>query len=153
MAHLAMVMGSVIYGVLIVYIDKYASIPPTITDLETLRTIEYASVVYVLGFMVAANVMRKKMLASDSIFKKKESAKTEADEPPFIANYLSALFITWALIEAVTIGGVVLFLISGKLMIPLVMISIGVLYKLANGPRLQELTQLGAKQNAILLRG
>ncbi|MBU1642130.1 hypothetical protein KKE54_02105 [bacterium] len=146
-------MGSAIYGILIVFIHKYAPIPPSITDIETLNTIEYASVVYVLGFMVIANVMRKKMLASDSILTKKQSTKAESDEPPFIANYLTTLFIIWALIEAITFGGVVLFLTSAKLMIPLVMITIGVLFKLANGPRLEELMQLAAKQNAVALRG
>ena len=153
MIHLAMVTGSAIYGILIVYVQKYAPIPPSITDIETLRTMEYASAVYVLAFMVIANVMRKKILASDSIFKKNEDAKMQSDQPPFIANYLTSLFVIWALIEAIAVGGVVLFLVSGKLMIPLVMITIGVLYKFANGPRLEELTQLAAKQNAAALRG
>ncbi len=153
MIHLAMVMGSAIYGILIVFVHKYAPIPPSITDMETLSTMEYASVVYVLGFMVVANVMRKKMLASESIFKKNEDAKMQSDQPPFIANYLTSLFVVWALIEAIAVGGIVLFLVSGKLMIPLVMITIGVLYKLSNGPRLEELTQLASKQNAAALRG
>ena len=153
MIHLAMVMGSAIYGILIVYVHKYAPVPPSITDMQMLSTIEYASVAYVLGFMVIANVMRKKLLASDSMVKNKEDAKMQSDQPPFITNYLSSLFVIWALIEAIAVGGIVLFLVSGKLMIPLVMITIAVLYKLANGPRLEELTQLAAKQNAAALRG
>jgi len=148
--HLAMVMGSVVYGVMIVYIHQYAPVPPTITDAQTLATIEHALVFYILGLMVIAAVTRKKMLGSGAIFKRRESAKVPSDQPPFFANYLSALFVVWAIIEAITIGGIVLFLTSGKLTIPLIMISIGVLFKLANGPRREELAQLASKHNSAM---
>ncbi len=143
--HLAIVMGSVIYGVLIVYIHLYAPIPPSITDAETLTTIEFALIFYIVGLLAIAAYTRKKMLGSENIFKRREASKVPSDQPPFIGNYLSSLFVVWSLLEAVTIGGIVLFLTSGKLMIPLIMVSIGVLFKLANGPRHEELMQLSSK--------
>ncbi|WP_345977976.1 hypothetical protein [Sulfurimonas sp. HSL3-7] len=146
--HLAMVMGSVVYGVVVVYIHQYAPIPPTITDVQTVTMIEFALIFYIVGLLAAAAVTRKKMLNSDAIFKRRETAKEPLDQPPFIANYLSSLFVVWALIEAITIGGIVLFLTSGKVMIPLIMISIAVLSKLANGPRREELRQLAAADNS-----
>lgn len=146
--HLAMVAGSVVYGVMVVYIHQFAPIPPTITDVQTLTMIEFALVFYIVGLLAAAAVARTRMLGSDAIFERREAAKEPSDQPPFIANYLSSLFVVWALIEAIAIGGVVLFLTSGKLMIPLIMISIAVLSKLANGPRREELTQLAAADSA-----
>lgn len=143
--HLAMVMGSVVYGVLIVYIHQYAPIPPTITDAGTLTTIGYALIFYIVGLMAVAAAVRKKMLGSDAIFERRETAKEPSDQPPFIANYLSSLFVIWAMIEAITIGGVVLFLTSGELMIPLITIAIGVFFKLVNGPRREELMELAVK--------
>ena len=146
--HLAMVMGSVVYGVLIVYIHRYAPIPPVITDAATLTTIGYALIFYIVGLMAVAAAVRKKMLGSDAIFERRETAKEPSDQPPFIANYLSSLFVIWAMIEAITIGGVVLFLTSGELMIPLITIAIGVFFKLVNGPRREELIDLAAKHRA-----
>lgn len=146
--HLAMVMGSVVYGVLIVYIHQYAPIQPTITDAGTLTTIGYALIFYIVGLMAVSVVVRKKMLGSDSIFERRQAAKEPSDQPPFIANYLSSLFVIWAMIEAITIGGIVLFLTSGELMIPLITIAIGVFFKLVNGPRREELMDLAAKHRA-----
>lgn len=151
--HLAMVVGDIVYGVMIVFIHKYSPIPPTITDIETITTIEYSSVALLAIVIIAVNITRKKILASDSIFKKKETAKEQSDEPPFITNYLSSLFIIWALIQIIAISGIILFLVSGKLMIPLVLISIGVFIKLTNGPRLEELNQLAVKHESILVQG
>lgn len=149
--HLMMVMGSVVYGVVIVYIHQYAPIPPTITDVQVLLTIEYAMIFFILGMLVIATLMRRSMLGSDKIFKKRENVKVPSDQPPFIANYLSSLFVVWSFIEAIAIGGIVLFLVSGKLMIPLIMISIAVMFKLANGPRCHELTDLALKHHDTTL--
>jgi hypothetical protein len=147
--HMALVMGSMVYGFMVLYIHQYALIPPSITDDQTLTTIEFALVFYIVSLMAIAAVMRKNMLNSDAIFKQRETVNEPSDQPPFIANYLSSLFVVWAVIEAIVIGGVVLFLTSGKMTIPLIMISIGVIFKLANGPRREELIQLAAKHNAV----
>jgi len=146
--HMAMVMGSMVYGLMVLYIHQYALIPPSITDAQTLTMIEFALAFYILGLMAIALVMRKNMLNSDAIFNLRERAIGPSDQPPFIANYLSSLFVIWAVIEAIVIGGVVLFLTSGELTIPLIMIAIGVVFKLANGPRRKELMQLAAKYKA-----
>jgi len=139
--HMALVMGSMVYGLMVLYIHHYALIPPSITDTQALTTIEFALVFYIVALLIIAAVVRKNMLNSDAIFKERETAKELSDQPPFIANYLSSLFVVWAVIEAIAIGGIVLFLTSGKLTIPLIMISIAVIFKLANGPRREELMQ------------
>jgi hypothetical protein len=151
--HLVMVMADVIYAVVIVYIYKYAPIPPMLTDVHTIVTIEYSSVAFIAIVIIAVNVMRKKLLSSDSIFIKKETAKGNSDEPPFLANYFSSLFILWAIIETIIVGGIVLFLTTGNLMVPLVLISIGGFFKLLSGPRLEELNQLAAKHSSLLVQG
>lgn len=143
--HMAMVMGSMVYGLMVLYIHQYAPVPPSITDAQTLTTIEFSLVFYIMGLMAIAAMMRKNMLNSDTMFKQRESINEPSDQPPFFANYLSSLFVVWAVIEAIVIGGVVLFLTSGELTIPLIMIAIGVVVKLANGPRRDELMQLAAK--------
>lgn len=151
--HLMMVMADVIYAVGIVYIYKYAPIPPTLTDMQTIATIEYSSVAFVALVIIAVNISRKKLLSSDSIFIRKETAKGNADEPPFFANYLSSLFILWAIIETIIVGGIVLFLTTGTLMVPLVLISVGGFFKLVSGPRFEELNHLGAKHAALTIQG
>ena len=92
--------------------------------------------------------MRNKMLTSDAIFKKNEAAQAQSDQPPFLANYISSLFVVWALIEAIAIAGIVLFLVSGTLIVPLILVAIGVSFKLFNGPRLEELMQLSSRYDS-----
>jgi len=147
--HLIMVISSVVYGVMIVYIDQYAPIPPTITDVQTLTTIEYMLIFTLLSLIAITVLVRKEMLGSDKIFKKRATAKKLSEQPPFIANYLSSLFVVWSLIEAIAISGIVLFLVSGKLMMPLTLISIAVFFKLFNGPRREELTELASKHRDL----
>ncbi|WP_321778712.1 hypothetical protein [Sulfurimonas sp.] len=151
--HLMLVMGDIIYGLLIIYIYEYSPITPILTDLDMLTTIEYSSIAVLAVLIIIVNITRNKILASNSIFKKKETTEEKTDEPAFISNYLSSLFIIWSLIEVITVGGIVLFLVSGKIMIPLVIISISVFIKLINGPRLQELNQLSLKHASTFIQG
>lgn len=151
--HLMMVMADVIYAVVIVYIYKYAPIPPTLTDMQTIATVEYSSVAFIVIVIIAVNITRKKLLSSDSMFIRKETTKGNADEPPFFANYLSSLFILWAFIETIIVGGIVLFLVTGTLMVPLVLIFIGGFFKLVSGPRFEELNHLATKHASIAVQG
>ena len=154
--HLAMVMGSVVYGIVAILIHKTAPMDPIVTDTQILTTLKYASIPYIVVIMIAVKIFRAKMLASNSIFIKKtldESTNEESDKPPFLANYLSQLFIIWAIIETITIGGIILFLLSAELMFPLAIISIGVFFKIINGPSFEELNQLSTKYNSISMQG
>ncbi|WP_324172713.1 hypothetical protein [Sulfurimonas sp.] len=151
LVHFMLVFGDVIYGLLIIYIYKYSPIAPILTDIDILTKIEYSSIAVLAVLIIIVNITRNKMLTSNSIFKKKETTEEKTDEPAFISNYLSSLFIIWSLIEVIAVAGIVLFLVSGKIMIPLVIISISVFIKLINGPRLQELNQLSLKHASTFI--
>ncbi len=154
--HLAMVMGSVIYGIVAILIHETAPMKPIVTDMQILTTIKYASIPYIIIIMIAIKILRTKMLSSNSIFIKKELDKKtdeESDKPPFLANYLSQLFIIWAIIETITIGGIILFLLSGELLFPLAIIAIGVFFKIINGPSFEELNQLSTKYDSNSIQG
>lgn len=147
--HIALVMGSILYGLGVFFIHKYSPIPPTLHNAQVLNVIQYASIPYILIIMIIVKSLRAKMLAADSIFTNKENLDEESDKPPFLANYLSQLFILWALLEIITISGIVLFLISGELIFPLAIISMGVFLKILNGPSFEELKQLSKKYDLI----
>lgn len=151
--HFTMVMANVIYGIVIYYIYLYAPVPPSLTDIQLITNLEYASVPYVLSIVVIAKIIRNKMLASDSIFIKREETKKGPDRPPFIGNYISSLFVVWAIIEVIAIAGIILFLTTGKLTVSLALIAAGVFFMLANGPRLEELNKLSAKYESISVQG
>ena len=154
--HIVMVMSSVIYGMLIFYIHEYIPITPIMTDVEMITIVKYATIPYIVVIMIATKILRDKMLSSDSIFIQKEPHKKTgelSDKPPFLANYISKLFIIWAIIETIIIGGVMLSLLSGELIFPLAIITIGVFLKIINGPSFKELNQLSKKYHSILRQG
>lgn len=151
--HFTMVMANVIYAVLIYYIYRYAPVPPTITDMQLITSLEYASIPYVLSVVVIAKILRSKMLASDTIFIKKVETKGNSDRPPFIGNYISSLFVVWAIIEVIAIAGIILFLTTGKLTVALALIALGVFFMLVNGPRFEELKKLSTKYESISAQG
>ncbi|OHD86274.1 hypothetical protein [Sulfuricurvum sp. RIFCSPLOWO2_12_FULL_43_24] len=152
MIHFMMMMGSFTYGVVIVFIHLYAPIPPAINDASTLTTVTYGIFAYALIAVGIVRYMRQKLLSSDNIFKKSKDAKNP-DQPSFFSNYLSTLFILWSLCEAITIGGIILYLSSGQLETPLVLISFGIFLKLMNGPKFEELTALEKRYAAIKVQG
>ena len=151
--HFAIVMGSVTYGLVIAMIYFYQPMAPAMKDIQLLNTLEYVSVPYVIVIAAFVTMLRTKMLNSNSIFKKNETANTKYKGPPFMQNYLTQLFILWAIIETITIGGVILYFMSAKLTIPLVIISIGVFFKIMHGPRLEEVNKLSAKYETISAEG
>ena len=152
MIHFMMLMGSFTYGVVIVFIHTYAPIPPTINDASTLATLTYGIFVYALIAVGVVRYLRQKLLSSDQIFKKNEAAQ-KLDQPSFFSNYLSTLFILWSLCEAITIGGIILYLVGGELEIPLILISFGIFLKLMNGPKFEELTALEKRYASIEIQG
>jgi hypothetical protein len=149
--HLMMVLGDIIYGIVMLYIYKYAPIQPILKDAETISLLEYSSFLVAVTVIAIVIIIRKSMLASDSMFKVKESNKS-LDEPVFFANYLSMLFTIWAIIQIIAVIGVVLFLMGGKIIVPLVLIFIAASFKLFNGTRFEELNQLAVKQESILVQ-
>lgn len=155
MLHLAMVMADVVYGAVIVLITKYAPIPPTLTDIEFITQIEYALIVFVMLAIVGIRMARIKMLAAESILVKKESAtqtsQESEDTPPYFANYLSSLFILWAMIETIIISGVILFLTTAELYESLALIAIGAFIKISHGPKYEELSDLAKRYNSGIL--
>ncbi len=151
--HLVMVLADVVYGVVIVYVSKYAPIEPTLTNMNFITTFESGIIAYTIFMVFTVIKVRKKFLSSDSIFVKKENTKVVSDEPPFIANYLSSLFILWALIETITIAGLILFLTTGELISSLVFIALGAFFKFVNGPQLEELNDLSQKFTSISTQG
>ena len=153
MIHLMMVLADVVYGVVIVYISKYAQIPPTLTDTQFITNLEYGLAAYSVLMVIGVIITRKKILSSDSMFIIKENSKVESDEPPYFANYLSTLFILWALIETITIAGLILFLTTGELLTSLIFIIIGTFFKLSNGPTLDDLNTLSRKCSSIAIEG
>ncbi|WP_294966591.1 hypothetical protein [Sulfurimonas sp.] len=151
--HILMILPDIVYACFIVYMYKYAPIPPVITDIQTLKIISYASIALMIILMMALKVARLRMLSSNSIFDRKETNKTNLDEPAFFANYLSVHFILWAIIEIIVICGIIIFLLSAQLLMPLILISVGLFFKLTNAPKAQDLTQLSEQYNSILVKG
>lgn len=147
MIHFAIVMANVIYGCVVYFIYTYAPIPPSLNDSQMITNIEYGFVPLVLGIIFVANKIRTTTLTSNSIFIQKRGDKEDSDKPPFLVNYLSMLFIIWAVLEVISIGGIVFFLISGKFMISLGLIALGVFFLMFNGPRLEELERLSEGSN------
>ncbi|DAB39508.1 MAG: hypothetical protein A2023_03015 [Sulfuricurvum sp. GWF2_44_89] len=150
--HYAMIMGSFTYGVVIVFIHLYAPIPPTINDVSTLTSVTYGIFAYTLLAIGMIRYLRPKLLSSDQIFKKNEVAE-KSNQPSFFSNYMSTLFILWSICEAVTIGGIILYLIGGQLEVPLLLIGFGIFLKLVNGPKFEELTALEKRYAAIEMQG
>lgn len=151
--HFAIVMGSVTYGIVIFMIYNYTPISPKMQDLSVLSTLEYASIPYVISAFFFAKFLRSRGLDSTSIFMNKETSKTDKDKPVFLDNYLTLLFIVWAILETISIIGIVLFFMSAQIMIPLVLIAIAVFLKIANGPSLEELNKLSKKYESISMEG
>jgi hypothetical protein len=145
-------MGSFIYGVTIVIIHLYAPLQPTIKDVSILTMVTYGIFAYALIAVGIVRYMRQKLLSSENIFKKSKDAKFP-DQPSFLGNYLSVLFILWALCDVVTIGGVVLYLISAQLETPLILIGFGIFLKLVNGPKFEELITLEKRYAVIEMQG
>ena len=133
--HFTMVMANVIYGVVIYYIYRYAPVPPTITDMQLMY------------------YLNQRHLPKDTIFIKKEETKGNSDRPPFIGNYISSLFVVWALIEVIAIAGIILFLTTGKLTVALALIALSIFFMLVNGPRFEELKKLSTKYESISAQG
>lgn len=152
MIHFAMMMGSFMYGVVIVFIHFNAPIPPSINDASTLTILTYGIFAYALLAVGVIRYMRQKFLSSDNIFKKIKDAKNP-DQPSFFSNYLSTLFILWSLCEVITIGGIILYLTSGQLEIPLFLIGFGIFLKLVNGPKFEELTALEKRYAVVEVQG
>lgn len=152
MLHWIMMMGSFMYGVTIVIIHLYAPLQPAIKDVSILTTVTYGIVVYALIAVGIVRYIRQKLLSSDNIFKKSNDTKFP-DQPSFLSNYLTVLFILWALCDVVTIGGIVLYLISAQLETPLILIGFGIFLKLVNGPKLEELKALEKRYAVIEIQG
>ncbi|MFZ2888929.1 hypothetical protein [Sulfuricurvum sp.] len=152
MIHFVMLMGSFMYGVVIVFIHLNAPIPPVINDASTLTTLTYGIFAYALVAVGIIRYIRQKMLSSDDMFKKTEDTKFP-DQPPFFARYMTLLFILWAICESVTIGGIILYLTSGQLEVPLFIIGFGIFLKLINGPKFEELTALEKRYAVIEVQG
>lgn len=151
--HFAMVMANVIYGIVIVLIYKYSPIPPIDIDMNTLAIFKYGLVPYSIFIMIVAKILRTKLLNDDSMLIRKEGLDEDSDKPPFLANYISSLFIIWAIVETVAIGGIILFLLNAKLMFPLAIIFMSVFIMFVNGPNKEELNKLAAKYDSNLIRG
>ncbi|MDD5359218.1 MAG: hypothetical protein PHI02_03030 [Sulfurovaceae bacterium] len=147
MIHFAIVMGNVIYGFVIYFIYTYTPITPSLNDNQMITNIEYGFVPLILGIIFVANKIRTTTLTSNSIFIQKREDKEDSNKPPFLVNYLSMLFIIWAVLEIISVGGVVFFLISGELMISLGLIALGVFFLMLNGPQLKELESLSEGDN------
>jgi hypothetical protein len=151
--HLIMTLPDVFFACLIIYSYKYAPMPPIITDKHTIKIIIYSSIALMIILMMVLKITRFRMLSSDSVYERKEKNKLNLNEPAFFANYLSVHFILWALIEIIVICGIIIFLLSAQLLMPLILISIGVFFKLTNAPKAQDLTQLSEQYNSILVKG
>ena len=145
MINLALAMGTAMYGLMMVYIHLYAPIPATLADQELIQKLEYSLIGYALLSLYIGKVVRKMLLNSPKIFIRNENSKQTLDQPPFIGNYLSSLFIVWTILETAAIGGIVLFLVSGRLEVGLMVVAISVFAKLNNGPRIEELSDLASQ--------
>jgi len=152
MIHFVMLMGSAMYGVVIVFIHLNAPMPPIISDTSTLTTLTYGIFAYALVAVGIVRYMRQKMLSSDDMFKKSEDTKFP-DQPPYFGKYMTILFVLWAICESVTIGGIILYLTSGQLEVPLFLIGFGIFLKLINGPKFEELTALEKRYAVIEVQG
>ncbi len=141
-------MGSAMYGFVMVYIYLYAPIPPVYTDAETITTIEYALIALALGGVFVGKTVREKMLASPSIFKETEATRRLPDQPSFLSNYLSMLFVVWTVFETISVAGIVYFLVTGKIEVALGLVGTAVLLKLFNGPHYEELRELAERFSA-----
>ncbi len=151
--HFTIVMASVVYGGLIYYISQYAPIPPTLTDMQMITKLEYAAIPLVIAIVVITKMMRTKMLSSDSIFIRKQEYEADIEQPAFLGNYLSILFILWAIIEIMAIAGIVLFLTTGILTTSLALIALTAFFQIINGPNFEELNKLSAKYESMSLQG
>lgn len=152
--HWVMLMASIGYGVMMVYIHLYAPIPPSVTDGETLNTLLYGIIAYIACAIVLVKVLRQRIVGSDKIFLETEAMRQQKIEhPPFYGNYLSMLFILWSILEVIAIGGILFFLVSGDLNTGLIFVATAVLLKFINGPKYEELNGLLSRHAARELQG
>ncbi len=136
--HIAMVMGSVVYGIVILAIHNLSQLPPFIEDEGLLEQIGYMSIFFVVIMGLSAGMLRKKLLASA----RSAVPADEADAARYLGRYITYLIIVWMVIESISVVGVVYFLMSGKIIYPLTLVAIAVVLKIVHRPKREELEGL-----------
>lgn len=140
--HFAMVAAVALYGFIMGMMEIYVPMPKVIDDPELLTMLGYGAAGFCLLLFALLPVLREFLLGKMAI---------DASEP-FAAvekQYLTQLFILWAVVDFGAIAGVVVYLLGTDLSLSLISIGLSMVLMALQGARQNERDQLRTKYDAL----